>query len=96
MLAINTVDIISESTDLGDTVVGSRKDLATPSSAAERAIAILDRVALLDLPGASGSTHVHTDNVYRVKAKTAVVGALMAVPPVTPTARRLNGGRMVY
>ena len=96
MVAINTNDIIAESTDLGTTKVASRKDIATPVvTAGMRVARILDRVALLSLPCYGVAEHR-----VAAKAKLAVAHAIMNADRVTgkygtPGATRLNRG-MVY
>ncbi|KKL82196.1 hypothetical protein LCGC14_1987190 [marine sediment metagenome] len=87
MLAINTIDIISESTDLGDTVVGKRSANRVVTATTKTA-AILDRIALLDLPCYGADEH-------RVvaRARIALHGALLMSERVARTyTAPLTGG----
>ncbi len=95
MLAINTIDIISESTDLGDTVVGKRSANRVVTATTKTA-AILDRIALLDLPCYGADEH-------RVvaRARIALHGALLMSERVarthtTPLTGGLNRRSIAY
>ena len=93
MVAINTNDIIAESTDLGETVPGKRNANVTVS-AASKAIAILSRIEGISAIGTA------TDK-SPAKARIALVRALITAERVartygTPRCGSLNRRQLSY
>jgi hypothetical protein len=89
MVAINTNDIIAESTDLGDTVA-ARPTAKRTNNAAQRVAAILDRMALADLPCYGVAEHKRQAKVKLSAAHAIFNAERVARKYGTPTATRLN------